>query len=153
MEIGSEAFSKKLILNSLKDLFLKKGFPQELLNWERIFLFKYQNLEFEVELTLTIEERRPLLILNYHPSKRGLSSFERPLLAIARLFFTPPPYFAFLTNLSHFIMIEVYPQRITSGGPELIPEYETLKTYLPPFEKPFKREVEEKILAFYLSGG
>ncbi len=152
MEISSTKIPKELILNHLKTLFLKKGFPEKFLTWERIFYFNYNDLEFEIEITLVVEEKRPLLILYYHPSKQGLSSFERPLLSMARLFFNPPPYYAFLTNLQDYIVIEVYPQKIKKGGEEIIPDYEALRNYHPPFEKPFNKTIEEKILAFYLSG-
>ncbi|PMP63407.1 MAG: hypothetical protein C0197_02645 [Caldimicrobium thiodismutans] len=153
MEISSKEISKDLILSHLKTLFFKKGYPENFLFWEKIFYFNYNNLEFTVEITLVVEEKRPLLILNYHSSKLGLASFERPTLSIARLFFNPLPYFAVLTNLQNYILLEVYPQKIKKGGEELIPDYKTIRSYQPPFEKPFNKDIEEKILAFYLSGG
>ncbi|MEZ0344619.1 MAG: hypothetical protein ABWJ99_07480 [Caldimicrobium sp.] len=153
MEKGSAEISQELILEHLKALFLSKGYPEKLLQWKKTLFFNYNNLEFAIQLTLIIEEKRPLLILYYHPSTRGLSSFERPLLSIARLLFNPPPYFAVLTNLKDFIFIEVYPQKIKKGGEELLPDYETLKEYQPSFEKPYNKNIEERILAFYLSGG
>lgn len=153
MEISSKEVSKELIHNHIKALLLKKGYPANLFQWKKTFPFTYNGLTFEVELPLVLEDDKPLLILYYHPSKRGLTSFERPLLSIARLFFSPPPYFAVLTNLEDYILIEVYPQIIKRGGEEVFPDYESLMRYQPPFEKPYNKSVEEKILAFYLSGG
>lgn len=153
MEIGSKETSKELTINHLKTLFLKKGYPERYLKWERTFLFTYKNFEFLVEITLTVEDEKPLLILYYHPSKQGLSSFERPFLSVARLFFSPPPYFLVLTNLEDFILIEVYTHTIKKGDEKVLPVYKTLKSYQPPFEKAYSRDIEEKILAFYLSGG
>lgn len=153
MEPGSKEISKELVFNHLKLLFLKKGFPENILIWDKSFYFTYNHLEFEIEITLVVGEKRPLLILYYHPSKRGLSSFERPLLSIARLLFNPQPYFAILTNLQDYILIEVYPQNFKRGGEEIIPDYQTLIKYRPPLERPFNKTIEEKILAFYLSSG
>ncbi|MCS7149505.1 MAG: hypothetical protein RMI93_02040 [Caldimicrobium sp.] len=96
---------------------------------------------------------RTLLIVDYDPSLRGLSCGERPLLAIARIFFDPPPYFALLTNLRDFILIEVASQKIQKGGPEIIPTYEELLKYNSKEKKPYRIDLEEKILGLYLSGG
>jgi hypothetical protein len=153
MEFGKEPPSQDLILTALKTLFLQKGYPEESFQLKKELFFSYQGLSFELELPLVIEKEQTLLIVNYHPSKGGLSSFERPLLAIARIFFNPLPYFALLTNLQTFILIEVYPQITLRGDSELIPNYASLLKYTPPFFKSFKKEFEEKILALHLSGG
>lgn len=153
MESGRETLSQELILEQLKNLFLQRGYPEESLQLKNKFSFSCKGLSFEIELPLIVRTEKILLIANYHPSIGGLSSFERPLLAIARIFFDPLPYFALLTNLQSFILMEVYPQRISRGEPDIIPPYELLLSYTPPFMKPFKREFEEKILALHLSGG
>ncbi len=153
MEYGREALSQELILEQLKKLFLQRGYPEESLQIKNQFFFSCKGLSFEIELPLIVRAEKTLLIVNYHPSIGGLSSFERPLLAIARIFFDPLPYFALLTNLQTFVCIEVYPQMVSRGEPDIIPPYEVLLSYTPPFVKPFKREFEEKILALHLSGG
>ncbi len=145
--------SENGILEKLKTLFLQKGYPKESLSFNKILSFTLNSLTFEIYLPLVIREKEPLLIVDYHPSKGGLSSFERPLLAIARLFFEPIPFFALLTNLRDYLLIEVYLQRSSKGTEEIIPDYNFLKSYKPSYLKPFKKEVEAKILAFFLSGG
>lgn len=153
MEKGGRALPKEVLI-SLKELFYKKGYPENTLSFEKAYFFSVEGLSFAVTLATVVSyEGKTMLILDYQPSKRGLSSFERPLLAIARLFFDPLPYFALLTNLSDFICIEVYCHKIKKGSSELLPEYKDLLTYTPPTLKTYKKEIEEKILAFYLSGG
>jgi len=153
MEISTKEISKDLIYQELKSLFLEKGYPERFLFWDLNYPFSYEGLNFEVNLDLLVKEEAPLLILKYHPSKGGLASFERPLLAFARLIFQPLPSLAVLTNLEHFILIEVKPRLFSRGGRELLPDFESLKKYQASFERPFNPEVERKILAFYLSGG
>jgi len=153
MEEGPRALPQKVII-TLKELFYQKGYPENSLFFEPIYFFSLGELSFEFSLAAVVNfDSKPLLILDYHPSQRGLSSFERPLLSIARLFFDPLPYFAFLTNLSDFICIEVYTPKILKGTSEILPNFKDLLAYTPPPLKPYKREIEEKILAFYLSGG
>lgn len=153
MEISRNEISKNLIYEELKKLFLEKGYPEKNLFFENKLPFQYQNLSFELTLDLLVKTERTLLILKYHPSKGGLSSFERPLLALTRIFFNPLPFYAVLTNLEHFILIEVLPQKTYRGDKELLPTFEALRNYQTPSEKPFNLELERKILVLYLSGG
>ncbi|MFN3504874.1 MAG: hypothetical protein ACK4Y7_01510 [Caldimicrobium sp.] len=142
------------IITSLKNLFFQKGYPANTISLLQKFNFYHNDLFFSFFLPITITyEEKTLLILDYHPSKRGLSHLERPLIAIARLFFNPPPYYAILTNVENFYCIEVYPQIIKKGGAEVVPDFPDLLAYKPLDSKVFKKEIEEKILAFYLSGG
>lgn len=153
MEISRNEIPKNLIYEELKKLFLEKGYPEKNLSFENKLLFQYQGLTFEITLDLLVKTERIPLILKYHPSKGGLSSFERPLLALTRIFFNPLPFYAVLTNLEHLILIEVIPQKIYRGDKEILPTFEALRNYQAPSEKPFNLEIERKILAFYLSGG
>lgn len=147
-------YPSKEILTYLKKLLLNKGYPEGTLFFSKIFEINLHNLYFKITLPLLVTHQgKTLLILDYHPSRKGLSSFERALLAKARLLFEPPPYLAYLTNLSEFICIEVYANKSMRGGDELLVDFKTLTSYEPPFMKPYKRNLEEKILALYLSGG
>lgn len=153
MEICKDAPSEKEVIERLYSLFLEKGYPLEALHKEVRIAFSLADLTFEIFLPLVVKKEKPILITYYEPSLRGLSCAERPLISIARLFFDPLPYFAILTNLQNYIKIEVPSQRITKGGKEIIPTFEVLNNYTPTTAKPFKRDLEEKILALYLSGG
>ncbi|MFN3568333.1 MAG: hypothetical protein ACK4UR_05445, partial [Caldimicrobium sp.] len=142
------------IITFLKNLFLQKGYPENTIILQQKYYFSCNELSFSFYLLLiVIYQEKYLLILDYHPSKRGLSHLKRPLIAIARLFFNPPPYYAILTNREDFYCIEIYPMTIKKGSSEVIPNFTELLSYKPLETRGFRREVEEKILAFYLSGG
>ncbi|MFN4196395.1 MAG: hypothetical protein ACK4FM_00085 [Caldimicrobium sp.] len=138
----------------LKNLFLQKSYPENTIILQQKYQFTWNELSFSFSLPLIIiYQEKCLLILDYHPSKRSLGHLERPLVAIARLFFNPSPNFAILTNGEDFHLIEVYPLRIKKGKSEIIPTFSELLSYKPSETKSFSKEVEEKILAFYLCDG
>lgn len=152
MEDCPRPLSKK-IKEIIKEVLLAKGYPEKVLFYDKTFNLSIQTLSFELTLPVVINhERKTLVIFDYHPSIGGLASYERPLLAIARLFFNPPPYFAILTNLTDYICIEIYRNKILKGRADIIPDFNELLSYTPPPLKSFQREMEEKLLALYLSG-
>lgn len=153
MENSQSSFSKGLTIDHLFSLFSKKGYPESSLKKAYSIFYTKGPISRSITLPLVVKEERTFLIADYDPSLRGLSCGERPLLAIARIFFDPPPYFALLTNFRDFILIEVASQKIQKGGSEIIPTYDELLKYNSKETKPYIIDLEEKILGLYLSGG
>ena len=148
---------EKISLNSeisiLKNLLKEKGYPEKCILERNEVKFSYKELEFEISIPLVIKNNsNTLLIVEYKPQE-NLTISERGMIALARVLFSPPPYFALITNLKDFVLINVYTYEKEKGGKEIIPNFEKLKNYNPPMIKPFKPEIEKKILAIYLSGG
>jgi len=137
----------------LKELFLSKGYSEKMFLWDTIIPFSYNSLHFEVRIPLIIKkEPKIYFLVDYKPLEK-LTFFERGLLAVARLFFSPLPYFAIVTNLKEVALIDLYDFKVKKGSLELIPSYAQIKDYSPPEPKKFNPELEKKILAVYLSGG
>jgi hypothetical protein len=148
-----ETLSLKNALFSLKELFKSKGYPENLFLENQPISFSYNTLNFTLEIPLIIKENQQVYFLvDYKPQER-LSFFERGILALARLFFSPLPYFGLVTNLKTFALIDLYEFKVTKGTADLIPDYQSLLLYQPSQPKAFKPELEKKILAIYLSGG
>ncbi len=137
----------------LKNLFKHKGYPEELFLEKNNIFFSYNKLSFEIFIPLILRDNsQTLFIVDYKPQE-NLALSERGLIALARVFFDPLPYFVLITNLKDFILIDPYTGEKKKGDEKIIPEFETLKNYTPEPAKKFKPEIEKKILAIYLSGG
>lgn len=153
MGISSKEISLKEKLPILKAQFLRKGYPLNTLEENLLLHFTYQNHSFLISLPLIIKEDLQTLLvvdLKFNPS---LISFERGFLALTRLLFKPLPYFALLTNLSNYHLIEVSSGKCLRGSEEIIPSYSEIKKCFPFSLKSFSKELEERILAIYLSKG
>ncbi len=138
---------------SLKNTFLNLGYPEELFIEDLKLDFSYNSLKFEVTLPLIIKEKDQVYFLVDYKPQKNLHFFERGMLALARLFFSPLPYYAIITNLEVFALIDLYEFKVIKNGKEVIPRYEDVKKHSPPPPKGFKEDLEKKILAIYLSGG
>ncbi|NPA40182.1 MAG: hypothetical protein GXO57_07050 [Thermodesulfobacteria bacterium] len=144
---------KEVPLNELKKIFVEKGYPESFFVWNTVIPFSYNSLHFEVKIPLVIKENSKIYFLvDYKPLEK-LTFFERGILAVARLFFSPLPYFAIVTNLKEFALIDLHEFNVKKGDISIVPEYRGIKDYIPPQPKKFKPELEKKILAVYLSGG
>jgi hypothetical protein len=153
-EVSLETLTPEKVALILKEIFLKRGYPEDALLLSQVFTFSYGKLRFHIEVPLMVKTNsKVLMVVDYKPSQKGLTSFERGLLALARVLFDPVPVYALLTNFSDYILIETLPVKFIRGNEDLIPSYSGLLSYRAPFEKPFKPELEKKILAIYLSGG
>ncbi len=153
-EIPLEVLTPEKVAQILKNIFLKKGYPESSLILSSSFSFSYGKLNFHIEIPLTVKTNgKVMMVVDYKPSRGGLTSFERGLLALARVLFNPVPAYALLTNFTDYILIETLPVKFIRGNEDLIPSYSRLLSYRAPFEKPFKPDLEKKILAIYLSGG
>lgn len=150
---SSKEISLEEKISFLENLFLKKGYPSETLKKGICLSFHYQGYSFFISLPLLIKDTFQTLLVVDLKLKPSLISFERGSLALARLLFKPLPYFILLTNLNYYHLIEVSSGQSLRGSEEIIPEYSLIKTYIPSNLKPFKRELEERILAIYLSDG
>jgi len=140
-------------LSILKNIFKEKGYPENFFLENQKLFFSYKNLTFEIYLPLILKtDSQILFIVDYKPQE-NLTISERGIVALARILFNPPPYFSLITNLKYFVLIDTYTTEKKKGGKEIIPDFESLKNYKPHITKPFKPEIEEKILAIYLSGG
>jgi len=147
MGISKEEISK------VKDFLLKKGYPEKFLEEEVVIPFSYNNLNFEVYLPVIVRDSdKVYMIVDYKPQER-LHVFERGLIAIGRLFFRKLPYFALVTNLKDFVLVNIPEVKVTKGKEDVVPSWEDLKSFKVFNTKPFKPELEKKILAVYLSGG
>jgi len=143
----NEAFS------ILKNIFKEKGYYGNCFFEEGNYQFSYKEKPFNIFIPLIIKyNSKPLLTVDYKPQE-NLTPSERGIIALARVFFNPPPYFALITNLKDFVLIDVYTQKREKGGKEIIPDFSELKKYEPKIIKSFNLEIEKKILAIYLSGG
>ncbi len=153
MESSRETVFVEKAVSFLKNLFKEKGYPEDSFDENHIISFSYNNLNFTIEIPLIIKkDSKTYFIVDYKPMER-LSIFERGILALARLFFDPLPYFGLVTNLKDFVLIDLYEFSVIKGKKEIIPEYKALVSHSPKKLKEFKPELEEKILAVYLSGG
>lgn len=140
-------------LSILKNIFKEKGYPENFFLENQKLFFSYKNLTFDIYLPLILKtDSQILFIVDYKPQE-NLTISERGIVALARILFNPPPYFSLITNLKYFVLIDTYTTEKKKGGKEIIPDFESLKNYKPHITKPFKPEIEEKILAIYLSGG
>ncbi len=147
-----EIFINSPILQ-LKSIFLKKGYPENSFKETQHFRFSYKDLKFNFEIPLIIEkDSQVLFIVDYKPQKK-LTVSERGFIALARIFFTPLPYFGVITNFQEFILINFYTAKIQKGNEDIIPDFTFFENYKPEELKPFKPEIEKRILAIYLSGG
>lgn len=150
---SKEEVSLDPILTTLKTLFKNKGYPEEGFIEKKSLIFSYKNLSFEILITLVFKHNsQTLFIVDYKP-QQNLTFSERGMIALARVFFDPPPYFILITNLKEFILINPYTGEKKKGDERVIPEFITLKDYKLEFTKSFDLQIEKKILAIYLSGG
>ncbi len=148
-----ETLSIEKAVSFLKEIFKAKGYPENSFLENQIISFSYNNLRFTIEIPLIIKENNQVYFLvDYKPMEK-LSFFERGVLALARLFFKPLPYFGLVTNLKTFALIDLYNFNITKGEKNIIPTYDVILSYSPGFSKEFKPDLEKKILVIYLSGG
>ncbi|MBO8144060.1 MAG: type I restriction enzyme HsdR N-terminal domain-containing protein [Thermodesulfobacterium sp.] len=150
---SKEEISLKSELSILKNILKEKGYPEKCFLEEKKIKFSYKKLDFEISIPLIIRNNsNTLLIVDYKPQE-NLSISERGIIALARVLFSPPPYFALITNFRDFVLINVYTQEKERGGKDIIPEFIKLKNYKTEITKSFNPEIEKKILAIYLSGG
>ncbi len=150
---SKETFSIEKAVSFLKEIFKAKGYPKNSFLENQIISFSYNNLNFTIEIPLIIKENNQVYFLvDYKPMEK-LSIFERGILALARLFFKPLPYFGLITNLEEFVLINLYDFNVTKGKKDIIPDYDFILSYSPKTSKEFKPDLEKKILAIYLSGG
>ncbi len=144
----------KEVANKLKELFLVKGYPEDALKTLVPFTFSFNDATFDLILPLIVElQERCLLLCYYKVAVRGLLSFEREALALARLFSSPPPRYALLTNLQVFVLIDVRSGKYELGGIEKIPDYNPNLLEEASNELFFDPKIEERLLYLYLSGG
>jgi hypothetical protein len=153
-KVDKTSFDKEVAKN-LKELFLAKGYPEYSLKTFVPFTFTFNDTTFNLILPLIVElKERYILLCHYKSSTRGLLSFEREALALARLFSSPPPKYALLTNLQMFALIDVRSGKHEIGGVEKIPYYNPTMLLAPPFDEPFfDPNIEKRLLYLYLSGG
>lgn len=150
---SKEEISLESAISIFKDLFKDKGYPKDYFVEKVVFPFSYKSLSFEVVIPLVIRDSsQTILIVDYKPQK-NLTISERGIIALARVLFNPPPYFALITNLRDFILINSYTGEKKKGNQKIIPDFETLKNFTPKFTKTLNPQIEKKILAIYLSGG
>jgi hypothetical protein len=150
---SKEEISLESAILVLKDLFKSKGYPENFFVEKVVLPFSYKSLSFEVLIPLIIRDNsQTLLIVDYKPQE-NLTVSERGVIALARVLFNPPPYFALITNLRDFILINPYTGEKKKGNKKIIPNFETLKNFNPEFTKTLNPQIEKKILAIYLSGG
>ena len=147
-------FDEKVV-RTLKDLFLAKGYPEDSLRSFVPFAFIYNEKTFELILPLIVELNcKCVMICYFKPSLSGLLSFEREALALARIFSSPPPRYALLTNLKSFVFIDVKSGKGNVGGAENIPDYQPdLLERLDYVNFILNLDVEKRLLYLYLSGG
>jgi len=145
----------KGVAEKLKELFLAKGYPEHSLKTFVSFTFTFNDTTFNLILPLIVElKERCILLCYYKSSVRGLLSFEREALALARVFSSPPPKYALLTNLQMFVLIDVKSGKYEIGGVEKIPDYNPNILLAEPFDDAFfDPNVEKRLLYLYLSGG
>jgi hypothetical protein len=145
----------KEVVKKLKELFLVKGYPEQSLKTFVLFTFTFNDTTFNLILPLIVElKERCILLCHYKSSVRGLLSFEREALALARMFSSPPPKYALLTNLETFILIDVRSGKYEIGGFEKIPDYNQNILLAQPFDDAFfDPNVEKRLLYLYLSSG
>jgi hypothetical protein len=145
----------KGVAEKLKELFLAKGYPEHSLKTFVPFTFTFNDATFNLILPLIVElKERCILFCHYKSSVRGLLSFERETLALARVFSSPPPKYALLTNLQMFALIDVKSGKYEIGGVEKIPDYNPTMLLAQPFDDAFfDPNVEKRLLYLYLSGG
>jgi hypothetical protein len=145
----------KEVAKNLKELFLAKGYPEYSLKTFVPFTFTFNDTTFNLILPLIVElKERYILLCHYKSSTRGLLSFEREALALARLCSSPPPKYALLTNLQMFVLIDVRSGKHEIGGVEKIPDYNPNVLLAQPFDDAFfDPNIEKRLLYLYLSGG
>ena len=145
----------KEIAKKIKELFLAKGYPEHSLKTYVPFSFNFNDATFNFILPLIVELKETCILLcHYKSSVRGLLSFEREALALARIFSSPPPRYALLTNLQMFVLIDVRSGKYEIGGFEKIPDYNPNISLAQPFEYAFfDPNIEKRLLYLYLSGG
>jgi hypothetical protein len=153
-EIDKTSLDKEVTKN-LKELFLAKAYPEHSLKTFVSFTFTFNDTTFNLILPLIVElKERCILLCHYKSSVRGLLSFEREALALARVFSSPPPKYALLTNLQMFVLIDVKSGKYEIGGVEKIPDYNPNILLDEPFDDAFfDPNIEKRLLYLYLSGG
>jgi len=153
-EVDKTALDKEVV-KKLKELFLAKGYPEQSLKTFVPFTFTFNDTTFNLILPLIVEvKERCILLCHYKSSVRGLLSFEREALALARVFSSPPPKYALLTNLEMFILIDVRSGKYEIGGFEKILDYNQNILLVQPFDDAFfDPNVERRLLYLYLSSG
>lgn len=150
---SQEEISLDSVLFTLKNILKRLGYPEECIFEKQKFSFSYKDLVFDLSIPLIIKFNfQNFLIIDYKPQE-NLSVAERGITSLARVLFNPPPYFALITNLKEFILVNVYTGDKKKGGKKIIPKFTTLKNYKPETTKSFNPEIERKILAIYLIGG
>lgn len=153
MENSQEEISLESAIFILKNILKEKGYPENCFFEKQKLFFSYKELIFDLFIPIIIKyNSQPLLIIDYKPQE-NLTISERGITALARLLFNPSPYFALITNLKEFILINIYTGDKIKGGKEIIPEFKAVKDYKPEIVKKFDTEIEKKILVIYLSGG
>jgi len=140
-------------LSILKNIFKEKGYYEKCLLEGKNYLFSYKEKIFNITIPLIIKHNSKFFLIADYKPQENLTFSERGIIALARVLFNPPPYFALITNLKDFVLIDIYTQKKKKGGKEIIPEFLELKNYEPKITKNFNIEIEKKILAIYLSGG
>uniref|UniRef100_A0A7V5XH73 Type I restriction enzyme R protein N-terminal domain-containing protein n=1 Tax=Thermodesulfobacterium geofontis TaxID=1295609 RepID=A0A7V5XH73_9BACT len=140
-------------LSILKNIFKEKGYYENFFLEGKNYQFSYKEKTFDIFIPLIIKNNSKLLFIVDYKPQENLTLSERGIIALARVLFNPPPYFALITNLKDFVLINVYTQKKEKGGKEIIPIFSELKNYKPEITKSFNIEIEKKILAIYLSGG
>lgn len=153
MENSEKKISLNTHLSLLKNIFKEKGYPERFFKERIKYKFSYKNFIFEFEIPLVIKHDFQTFFLADYKLQENLIVSERGILALARVFFDPLPFFALITNFKKFILLNLYTNEKQIGNKELIPEYKFFQFYQPKEKKLFKIEIEKKILAIYLSGG
>ncbi len=147
--------SLKEKIDFLKNFLLQKGYSLNFFEEDVKFHFVYQNYSFLISIPLVVKENFQTFLFVDIKITPSLFSLERGLLALARVLFKPLPYFALLTNFTSYHLIEVSSGKCLRGSEEVIPKYSEIKNYSLASKdfKSFKKELEERILAIYLSEG
>ncbi len=153
MGINKKEVSLNTYFFLLKNIFKDKGYPEKFFKEGTKYKFSYKSFVFEFEIPLIIEQDFQSLFIADYKLQKNLTFSERGIIALARVFFDPLPYFALITNFKEFILLNLYTTEKQKGNKDIIPEYKSFQFYQPKEKKPFKLEIERKILAIYLSGG
>lgn len=142
--------------SSLKPLVLhlkRLNYPEELFSFNFEVTFFFKDKTHTLNFPLVIKDQVNIYLLVDLKPQENLTCFERAFIALARLYIKPFPHLGVVTNLLRFVLIDFYTAKVSKGGMEIIPKYETFvsRTKLKP--KDFNPEIERKILTFYLEGG
>lgn len=153
MEKCRDSLSTEIISENLYSLFVSRGYPSLSLFRDVSIDFSYNSSFHTLWFPLVVRTEIPLLITYYDPSRGGLGSSARPLLAMARILFKPQPLYAVLTNLTDYILIEVSSGETNRGDESVIPDFSDLIESKSSATAKFNEDIEKKIVALHLSFG